>query len=264
MEIQEALQIVRKLADGIHPETGEVLQTNCLYQQPQAVRALHRAAGALEFQDEQERAKKFLPANAGKSRSNQEDAQICDELRRGINLQEIAKTHNRTIGSIIARLVRLRKISARPAGPQDRLSAAMIQKRMRAVALAWVAATAGSALLTGQQAGSPAAIQHRQHIVAREKWQMSGRQIPGMNSAGLQNRAIQQKIQMRSARVMNPAAVGLGGSWVSLGPRPLPSDASGIGLQDYGWVSGRAPAVAIDPNDASGKLSTCFLRRFAR
>lgn len=51
----------------------------CLYQQPQVVRALHRAAGALEFQDERERAKKFLPANAGKSWSNQEDAQICDE-----------------------------------------------------------------------------------------------------------------------------------------------------------------------------------------
>ncbi len=28
MEIQEALQIVRKLADGIHPETGKVLQTD--------------------------------------------------------------------------------------------------------------------------------------------------------------------------------------------------------------------------------------------
>jgi len=120
MEIQEALQIVRKLADGIHPETGEVLQTDCLYQQPQVVRALHCAAGALEFQDERERAKKFLPANAGKSWSNQEDAQICDELGRGVNFQEIAKTHNRTIRSIIARLVRLGKISA---APQDRKTA---------------------------------------------------------------------------------------------------------------------------------------------
>jgi hypothetical protein len=26
MEIREALTIVRKLADGVHPETGEVLQ----------------------------------------------------------------------------------------------------------------------------------------------------------------------------------------------------------------------------------------------
>jgi photosystem II stability/assembly factor-like uncharacterized protein len=32
----------------------------------------------------------------------------------------------------------------------------------------------------------------------------------------------------------------------------LPSDASGIGLQDYNWVSGRATTVAIDPNDPSG------------
>jgi len=38
--------------------------------------------GALEFQDEWERSKKFLPSNAGKAWSNQEDVQICEELRR--------------------------------------------------------------------------------------------------------------------------------------------------------------------------------------
>jgi len=31
MEIREALTIVRKLADGVHPETGEVLQGDCLH-----------------------------------------------------------------------------------------------------------------------------------------------------------------------------------------------------------------------------------------
>ena len=49
MEIREALTIVRKLADGVHPETGEVLQEDCLYNHPHAVRALHRAIGALEL-----------------------------------------------------------------------------------------------------------------------------------------------------------------------------------------------------------------------
>ena len=44
----------------------------------------------------------------------------------------------------------------------------------------------------------------------------------------------------------------MAGAWTSLGPKPLPSDASGTGLQDYGFVSGRATAVAIDPNDLSG------------
>ncbi|HXZ40994.1 MAG TPA: hypothetical protein VEG68_09645, partial [Terriglobales bacterium] len=39
--------------------------------------------------------------------------------------------------------------------------------------------------------------------------------------------------------------------WASLGPAPLASDASGVGQQDYGWVSGRATAVVIDPADAT-------------
>lgn len=120
MEIQEALAIVKKLADGIHPETGTVLPGDCLYQHPQSVRALFRAAAALEFQDERERAKRFLPKNAGKAWSNQEDAQICDELRRGMSFEQIANLHSRTTGSIIARLVRLGKISA---GQQARRTA---------------------------------------------------------------------------------------------------------------------------------------------
>lgn len=120
MEIQEALAILRKLADGVHPETAEILQQDCLYNHPQAVRALHRAAAALEFEQERERVKKFLPSNAGKSWSSQEDSQICDELRRGMTFEQIARVHNRTNGSIISRLVRLGKISA---GPQAKKTA---------------------------------------------------------------------------------------------------------------------------------------------
>lgn len=120
MEIQEALEVIRKLADGIHPETGAVLPGDCLYHHPQAVRAMHRATSALEFQAERERAKHFLPKNAGKAWSHQEDAQICDEIRRGFSFEKIAQMHNRTNGSIVARLVRLGKISA---GPQPRKTA---------------------------------------------------------------------------------------------------------------------------------------------
>ena len=41
-------------------------------------------------------------------------------------------------------------------------------------------------------------------------------------------------------------------AWAPLGPAPLASDASGFGIQDYGWVSGRATAVAVDPADGTG------------
>jgi hypothetical protein len=114
MEIQEALNIVRKLVSGVRPETGEVVERDDRYQHPQAVRALHCAIAALEFQQGRERSRRFLPANAGKTWSDREDAQIGDELRQGINFEGIAKAHNRTVGSIVARLVHLGKISAAP------------------------------------------------------------------------------------------------------------------------------------------------------
>jgi hypothetical protein len=71
----------------------------------------------------------------------------------------------------------------------------------------------------------------------------------------LRARAIDQKLRMRAAQFTGSAPVS--GAWVSLGPLPLPSDASGSGLEDYGFVAGRATAVAIDPNDLSG--NTVFL-----
>ena len=85
---------------------------------------------------------------------------------------------------------------------------------------------------------------------ARELWQMNGR--GGQGTAGLRAQAIRQKLRMRGIRLTaRPSAAPTGG-WNSLGPLPLPSDASGAGIQDYGWVSGRATTAAIDPNDPSG------------
>ena len=85
---------------------------------------------------------------------------------------------------------------------------------------------------------------------ARQQSQKRARTMPGANAADLRGRAIAQKIKMRVAE--SAAAFGSGAGWNSLGPMPLPSDASGIGLQDYNWVSGRASAVVIDPNDGTG------------
>ncbi|HEX3740655.1 MAG TPA: hypothetical protein VHV29_13205, partial [Terriglobales bacterium] len=96
--------------------------------------------------------------------------------------------------------------------------------------------------------GSVADRSLRESIALRQKWQLAGRSIPGADAAAFRARAIQQKLQMRQS-ALNPA---IAGEWNSLGPKPLPSDASGTGLQDYGFVAGRATAVAIDPNDASG------------
>ena len=122
MEIYEALEVIRRLADGLHPENSETLGGDSLYQHPQAVRALNRAVQALEFQQERERSRRSLPANAGKPWSGEEDARICEELRSGVNFQEIARIHSRTVGSIVARFIRLGKISAKANRPASHMA----------------------------------------------------------------------------------------------------------------------------------------------
>jgi len=48
MNQAEALAVVRSLANGVDPETGEVFPAEGPYQRPQTVRALYEAATALE------------------------------------------------------------------------------------------------------------------------------------------------------------------------------------------------------------------------
>jgi hypothetical protein len=115
MEIQEALKIMRALSDGLNPETAEALPVDSVCRNPQCVCAMHKAVGALEYALERERFRQMLPQNAGKPWTREEEQKICDALRQGTNFQAIAKAHNRTVGSIVARLVRLGKINARPA-----------------------------------------------------------------------------------------------------------------------------------------------------
>ena len=98
-------------------------------------------------------------------------------------------------------------------------------------------------------------------------WNQRGRSVPrGESAAGLRFRAYQQKMAMRARRAVassstNPPKLSLGGApvsplgstvWAPIGPAPLASDATGDGMQDYNWVSGRATSVVIDPADPSG------------
>ena len=114
MEIQEALEVIRKLADGLHPETAEPLRQDSLYQMPLTVRALNRAVLALEFQQQKERTRKLLPPNAGRPWSQQEDQRLVEELRHGTTVEKIAANHQRRVGSIVARLIRLKQAQSDP------------------------------------------------------------------------------------------------------------------------------------------------------
>ncbi len=94
----------------------------------------------------------------------------------------------------------------------------------------------------------------------REQWFEHGRALPGQSAAALRYRAHRQKLELRAWRAAAPRSAGVialprdapGTVWKPLGPAPLASDASGTGVQDYGLVTGRATAVAVDPADGTG------------
>jgi hypothetical protein len=111
MEIPDTLKIMRTLANGVDPETGNKLEENSVCRRPQIVKALNRAISALVHEQKREQRK---PTNAFRSWTRAEDAQVCEEVRNGMDFHDIAKTHNRTLPSIIARLVKLGKITATP------------------------------------------------------------------------------------------------------------------------------------------------------
>lgn len=113
MEIQEAIKIVRSLANGTDPESATPLQDGSICRRPQTVKALNRALAALVAQEERERRK---PSNAGRSWTRAEDEQVCEALRQGTDFNDIAKTHNRSIAAILARLVKLGKIKPKHSG----------------------------------------------------------------------------------------------------------------------------------------------------
>jgi len=113
MEIEQAIKIIRALANGVHPESGVALEEASICRTPDAIKALNRALAALVAQEQRE---KKRPRNAGKNWSHEEDAQICEELRQGTDFNQIAQTHNRSLAAILARLVKLGKITPEKSG----------------------------------------------------------------------------------------------------------------------------------------------------
>jgi hypothetical protein len=107
MEATQALTIVRALADGVDPQTGEVLPEGSPFQRSQTTRALFLAAQALERLGERQQREKRLPAQAGQPWDRDEDAQLRQRFAAGAVVRELARTHERTEGAIQSRMERL-------------------------------------------------------------------------------------------------------------------------------------------------------------
>ena len=112
MNQSQALEVVRSLANGVDPHTGEVFPAESPYQRAQTVRALFAAAEALEQRERAERRRETLPSKTGAPWTEDEDRALLAGFDAGRAVPELALEHQRTQHGIRTRLLKY----GRPAG----------------------------------------------------------------------------------------------------------------------------------------------------
>ncbi|NLM83213.1 MAG: hypothetical protein GX189_00675 [Clostridiales bacterium] len=110
MDIAQALEMLKTLADGVNPLTGETLAPTDSCNQPEIICALYCVIREVEKKKVRQ---KKLPENAGKPWTKEEESILCQMFDAGSSKKELSSYFKRTSGAIAARLVRLGKIQDR-------------------------------------------------------------------------------------------------------------------------------------------------------
>jgi len=94
----EAIDIIKKLLDGVNPVTGQVLGRNHVCCEPEVMRALHSAVMAMEAGAAREDAPSDIDArwyrrngslNAGRPWTEKDSRQLAELFRQGMDIDEI-------------------------------------------------------------------------------------------------------------------------------------------------------------------------------
>jgi hypothetical protein len=110
MEKGKVLTIIKRLADGIDPYSGELFPTDSPYQNPDTVRALYEAIKILERSQKKAKNSREMPKNAGAAWTQEEEQLLITGYDAGASIIDLAEKHERTEAAIQARLVKLGKI----------------------------------------------------------------------------------------------------------------------------------------------------------
>jgi hypothetical protein len=115
MDLKAALGIVRDLADGLDPFTGEPFPEISPYQHPHVVRALYTVLRQLDPPAALPKGRDGRLRSAGLPWTPAEDERLLKEFDSGSSVAEIAERHGRTHGAIESRLVKRGKLEHRNA-----------------------------------------------------------------------------------------------------------------------------------------------------
>jgi len=109
----EASRIIEALAQGIHPETGELIISESDFHSSDLRRALLLAARVLATAERRETEQDSGPNNAWRPWSEEEDNLLLGLFDGQESIEQIAQLHQRSKGAIASRLVRLGRIAER-------------------------------------------------------------------------------------------------------------------------------------------------------
>ena len=111
MDIIKAKEILSSLAQGVDPQTGELLEENHICNRPETIRAFYCILRVIG--DPVEKSVDLLHENARKPWTTKENNLLCELYDAGATRRELCNTLKRSSGDIAARLVRLGKIDCR-------------------------------------------------------------------------------------------------------------------------------------------------------
>ena len=120
MEIRKAQSVVKNLAEGIDPNTGEVFAPDSPYNEPRIIRALFtvhdfvRQARKPRMSAEEKRQENLdlgRPRNYGMPWTDDARSQVAMGFEGGKTIEGLATTHERTQGAIRAELIRQELLS---------------------------------------------------------------------------------------------------------------------------------------------------------
>ena len=85
----EAKKIIESLANGIDPETGEILPAQSTLNSPQVIHALFVAGKALDSAAKRAERNSSLPGNAGRSWTDEEEQDLIAIFDAGTPIKEL-------------------------------------------------------------------------------------------------------------------------------------------------------------------------------
>ena len=120
VESDQAIEIVRKLAEGVNPYTGERFPADSAYQHADTVRALYLALDGLGKLKRSEQKQKVLPQGAGRPWTPEDEQKLLQRFDAKVDVTAIANEFNRTTGAIWSRLEKLGRVTPRDRGTETR------------------------------------------------------------------------------------------------------------------------------------------------